>query len=93
MRIEWDEQKRRENIRKHGLDFRDAPEVFYGPRLVRLDTRHDYGEDRYIAVGIIRSRIVVLVYAEDDVNQIIRIISLRKALHHERRRFQEYLSF
>ena len=91
MRFEWDESKRRDNIRKHGLDFKDAREVFYGPRLVKLDTRHDYGEDRWTAIGITKNRVVVLVYAEDDA-EVIRIISLRKALSYERERFREYLS-
>jgi uncharacterized DUF497 family protein len=43
--FEWDEQKNKENIRKHGLDFADAPEVFLGPLLTDLDTRKDYGEN------------------------------------------------
>jgi len=92
MQFEWDEAKRQENLRKHGLDFKDAPELFLNPRLVKLDTRFDYGEDRWVAIGIIKDRIVVVVYAEDDTNEIVRIISLRKALSYERKRFQEYLS-
>ena len=92
MQFEWDEAKRQENFRKHGLDFKDAPELFLNPRLVKLDTRFDYGEDRWVAIGIIKDRIVVMVYAEDDTNEVIRIISLRKALNYERERFQEYLS-
>ena len=92
VRFEWDENKRQENLRNHGLDFKDASELFSGPRLVRLDTRHDYGEDRWIAIGIANSRVVVVVYTEADVNKLVRIISLRKALGYERKRFQEYLS-
>ena len=42
MKVEWDESKRDENISKHGIDFADVPEMFEGPMLVRLDTRHDY---------------------------------------------------
>lgn len=92
MQFEWDEAKRQENLRKHGLDFKDAPELFLNPRLVKLDTRFDYGEERWVTIGIIKDRIVVVVYAEDDTNEIVRIISLRKALSYERKRFQEYLS-
>jgi uncharacterized DUF497 family protein len=62
------------------------------PRLVKLDTRFDYGEDRWVAIGIIKDRIVVVVYAEDDTGEVTRIISLRKALNYEQKRFQEYLS-
>lgn len=46
MRFEWNEQKRRDNIRKHGFDFRDARKVFNLPMLVALDDRKEYGEDR-----------------------------------------------
>ncbi len=46
MRFEWDEQKRKTNIRKHGFDFRDAWKVFNSPLLVGPDDRYDYGEER-----------------------------------------------
>jgi uncharacterized DUF497 family protein len=82
MKYEWDDGKRRENLRKHGLDFEDASEIFKGPRLVRLDIRIDYGEDRWVAIGIAKNRVVVVAYTEDDAKQLIRIISLRKALVH-----------
>ena len=42
MEFEWDESKRRDNLRKHGVDFIDVPELFDGPMLARLDTREDY---------------------------------------------------
>lgn len=92
MRVEWDENKRQENLRKHGLDFQDASEVFEGPMLVRLDTRVDYGEDRYVSIGFLKSRVVVLVFVEDTENDVVRIISLRKALNYERKRFEQYFS-
>ena len=91
-RFEWDEQKNEENIRKHGLDFEDAPEVFNFPMLVRLDDRTDYGEDRWIGVGMIRGRVVVVVYTERDGGDTIRVISLRKALKHERQGYEKILS-
>ena len=50
MEFEWDEAKRKENLRKHGLDFLDAPTLFSGPMLTRLDTREDYGEPRWITM-------------------------------------------
>jgi uncharacterized DUF497 family protein len=46
MQFEWDEQKNRINIHKHGLDFADAWEIFTMPMLTALDDREDYGEDR-----------------------------------------------
>jgi len=51
MEFEWDEKKNLENIRKHGLDFTDARQVFQNPVLVKLDDREDYGEDRWIGIG------------------------------------------
>ena len=89
MRFEWDEQKRKTNIRRHGFDFADAKQVFAGPMLVRLDIRQDYGEDRWIGIGLTHGRVVVVVYTEQNNGETIRIISLRKALKHERKRFEE----
>ena len=54
MNLQWDEKKRLENLRKHGVDFRDTREMFDGPMLVKSDKRQDYGEDRYIGVGLIK---------------------------------------
>jgi uncharacterized DUF497 family protein len=45
--FEWDEDKNQENIRKHGFDFADAWEIFEAPMLTALDTREDYGEERW----------------------------------------------
>ncbi len=90
MQFEWDEQKRKTNIRKHGFDFRDAFKVFDSPMLVAPDDRQDYGEDRYIGIGMLESRIVVVIFTEcDDDN--IRIISMMKALTHERIRYEQHL--
>ena len=58
--------------------------------LVLLDDRKDYGEDRWIGIGLLRSRFVVVVYTERD-EDTIRIISLRKALSHERARYEQAL--
>ena len=89
MRVEWDEEKNKENIRKHELDFADAWEIFDAPMLVNLDTREDYGEDRWIGIGFLKTLVAVVVYTESE--DVIRIISLRKALRHERARFEEAL--
>ena len=91
MRFTWDDNKRRENIHKHGFDSVDAPLIFDGPMLAQPDTRFDYGEDRWIAIGFLRNRVVVIVYVETVDAEVIRIISLRKALNHERKRFEQYL--
>ena len=90
MRFEWDEVKNRANIRKHGLDFAEAWEVFSMPMLVALDDREDYGEDRWIGIGMLKSRVVAVVYIERG-SDTVRIISLRKALNHERKRYEKAL--
>ena len=87
MNFEWDERKNKINIRKHGFDFADAPQIFDGPTLIRQDTRQDYGEVRWVGIGMTRGRVVVLVYTERDNGETIRIISMRKALGHERKLF------
>jgi uncharacterized DUF497 family protein len=88
MHFEWDEDKNRENIRKHGLDFNDAWEIFAGPLHPELDLRRDYGEDRWTVLGLLGNRIVVVTFTFVR-NEVVRIISLRKALRHERKKFEE----
>jgi hypothetical protein len=88
MQYEWDEQKNQANIRKHGFSFADAWELFEAPMLIDRDDRFDYGEDRWIGIGRLQSRIVVVVFTE-PADEIIRIISLRKALSHERYAYEQ----
>ena len=90
MEFEWDEEKNQENVRKHGLDFSDAWQIFDAPMLVALDTKEDYGEDRFIAIGFLKNFVAVVVYTEPQ-DETIRVISLRKALKHEREKFEEGL--
>ena len=90
MHFEWDESKNSLNVTKHGLDFTDASRLFDWPLLVAPDVREDYGEVRYIGVGLLDGRCVVVVFAEPD-ESTIRIISLRKALSHEQKRYEQYL--
>ena len=87
MDFEWDEDKNQENIRKHGFDFGDAWEIFQAPFVIHLDLRTDYGEDRWIAIGLLGNRTVVVTFTLRGATK--RIISLRKALRHERKRFEE----
>jgi hypothetical protein len=90
MKFEWDEQKRKDNIRKHGLDFADAWNIFRTPMLTTLDEREDYDEDRWIGIGMLDARIVVVIFTERNEDKI-RIISLRKAFTHERIKYEKAL--
>jgi uncharacterized DUF497 family protein len=92
VRFEWDKQKNLINIQKHGLDFADAHKVFDNPMLIQLDNRFEYGEERWVGIGLLNHLIVVVVYVEQDEGEIIRIISMRKALKYERRRFEETIT-
>ena len=89
MRFEWDEAKNQENRRKHGLDFADAPLVFAGSILTFEDQRQPYGEQRYLTVGTLARRMVVIAHTlRGDAT---RIISMRKANARESARYQERL--
>ncbi len=90
MKFEWDNQKNQSNIIKHGFDFVDASRIFKLPMIVEYDERENYYEDRLIAIGLLDGRVVVIVYTEPD-EETIRIISLRKALSHERKYYEQYI--
>jgi uncharacterized protein len=89
LKFEWDEAKNRSNIRRHGFDLADAGEMFRGPLyVVRPDTREDYGEERWIGIGMIRGCVVLVAFAVRP-QDTIRIISLRKADHEERKEYEK----
>lgn len=85
MRFEWDEAKRRVNIRKHGIDFIDVPGVFRGVTVTIEDTRFDYGETRFITLGLLKEHVVVVAHTEQD--DLIRFISVRKATKNEEKNY------
>lgn len=90
MRFEWDSAKNKANIRKHRIDFADVPAIFKGPMYLALDTRKEYGEERWIGIGFLGPGTVVVVYVE-RAQDAIRIISARKAEKHERETFKKEL--
>ena len=79
----WDEAKRRVNLRKHGIDFRDAPKIFRGFTLTAEDDREFHGEQRFLTLGLLEDQVVSVAHAERGKD--IRIISIRKAMKHEAR--------
>ena len=79
MRFEWDDQKARENFKKHGVTFGEATEVFYDPNaLEAFDIEHSSIEPRFFIIGLSSRRLLYVVYAE-RVRNVVRIISARKA--------------
>lgn len=75
MQIEFDPDKRAANLAKHGLDFLDAPAVFVAEIASRPDTRRDYGELRVVTLGMLRERLVLVVWTPRGA--VRRIISMR----------------
>jgi uncharacterized DUF497 family protein len=91
--FKWDENKNNLNQKKHGISFSEAESVFYddNARLI-FDTHHSKTEDRFVLMGIsssLRILIVIHIYKKND--EIIRIISARKATKSEMKQYKETL--
>jgi uncharacterized DUF497 family protein len=83
MRFEWDEAKRRANLRRHGFDFQRVEEVFADDTAFTiLVDRFTYGEMRFLTVGVLDGRVVAIAHTETD--EVTRVISVRKASRHEK---------
>ena len=86
MEFEWDENKNRENQRKHGISFERAARIFDEPRRIeKVDDRWDYGEERIAALGRSEGKILYVVYTWRGNAR--RIISARRAMKDERRAY------
>jgi uncharacterized protein len=76
--FQWDEEKRRINIAKHGVDFKDAIAVFRDDLgFDFIDDRDDYGEIRMALIGMVGMRLLTIVYT--DRGDEVRIISARQS--------------
>jgi uncharacterized DUF497 family protein len=88
LRFEWDETKNRANIKKHQISFEDAKNVFEDPlHIAKLDYRFSYFEERWITIGAAKKEKILVVanmFFDDDGEEIIRIISARKATENEK---------
>ena len=91
MKFEWDENKRKLNIKKHSIDFEDAKRVFEGISLTFQDNRFDYGQQRFITIGLLYE--IVIVIAHTEIDETIRIISMRKATKNEQKLFFKKLEY
>ena len=88
MEISFDPLKREQTLRKRGLDFLDAPEVFLGRIYEWIDNRFEYGEERWVTVGRLRGRMVVVVWTQRELRHVI---SMRKANEREQAYYEELL--
>lgn len=75
--FEWDEQKRRSNFEKHGVDFATVARCDWPTALIVRDERQNYGEQRFVAFLLLGIRLHVVVYAQRGAAR--RLISFRKA--------------
>jgi uncharacterized DUF497 family protein len=88
LRFEWDAAKAARNEADHGVTFDVATLVFADPfALEWRDDREDYGEDRYVVLGMVDGRVLYVAYTMRG--DAIRIISARGAEPNERRRYHE----
>ena len=86
--ISFDPPKNEQNLRERGLSFEEAARFEFESALVHVDDRQDYGEVRYVAVGLLRDRLHVLCFTE--IPDGIRVISFRRANDREVNRYARY---
>jgi uncharacterized DUF497 family protein len=90
--FEWNEGKAESNWRKHGVTFALAAQVFDDPYAIAERDRIENGEERWQTIGMVEGVVVLLVghtVHEDGQDEIIRMITARKATTKERKRYDE----
>jgi uncharacterized DUF497 family protein len=91
VKFEWDPEKARINLAKHGVPFDLAEEVWDDPLHIILPDRIEDGEERWHAIGMVGAvalLVVVHTYRDQDETRV-RIIGARKATRHERKRYEQ----
>ncbi len=89
MEFEWDPNKARINLARHGVSFAEASTVFGDPLATTiLDSRHSRDELRFVTIGLSRSDRLLVVVHSDRENRL-RIISARPATRRERRQYED----
>ena len=92
MRFVWDEEKSRRNLAKHKVSFETASLVFDDPNAVSHADRIVDGEQRWQTIGLVRGMSVLVVahtYRDENGEEVIRIVSARKAAPHERKIYEK----
>lgn len=91
MRFHWDPEKEQANTEKHGISFPEAAAFLSSSEeyLEIYDVSHSHEEDRFIAIGPLAGRIIVVVYTERP-EDAVRVISARPATKREIQLYQEY---
>ncbi len=81
IKFEWDSNKSKQNKKKHGVSFEEAQTVFYDERAIQyFDPDHSENEDRFIMLGMgFKIRVLIVCHCYKEKDEVIRIISARKA--------------
>jgi len=94
MQFEWSDEKNALNIKKHHVSFEEAKEVFLDPlHISKLDHRFDYFEERWITLGATTEEKILVVanmFFDENGEEIIRIISARRANLKERIFYEQH---
>lgn len=90
MRFTWRPEKNRINVRRHGIAFHDAMQIFEGHTVERVDDRFDYGETRVYAIGVINGLEITVIYTDRE-NEERHLISAWRSEPHERRYYWQNL--
>ncbi len=91
-RFEWDPKKNERNLAKHRISFELASHVFEDPNQLVVQDRFENGEERWQTLGMVNGSLILIVahtIMDDDGDEVIRIISARKAERHERERYEQ----
>jgi uncharacterized protein len=93
VRFEWDGNKNAANRRKHGVSFEEARTAFLDDNArVIPDPDHSEDEDRFVLIGLsISLRVLVVCHCHRQTEEIVRIISARRADQNETRQYQWWL--
>jgi uncharacterized DUF497 family protein len=91
LRFEWDRQKESQNLRKHGVSFEEAATVFLDEHaLLIADPEHSEDEDRFILLGLSTSlKLLVVVHCYRESDEVVRLITARRASRPERRQYDQ----
>lgn len=87
MDFEWDSNKNRANLAKHGIDFDDAISIFEGPVFEQIASKRGYSEIRFMAFGVAKGRVLAVVYTLRNTRR--RIISAKRVSRRERKEYRQ----
>ncbi len=93
IKFDWDKKKAALNVKKHGITFEEAQSVFsdQNARLIH-DPEHSIEEDRFILLGLsLKMRMLVVIHCYRENDELIRIVSARRASNNERKQYEEFL--